>query len=194
MVTDPYGLELPGRAAKFDGTNWIVYNTSNSGLPNDFISSLAIDNNGNIWIGSAGLDESDGTGWSTYTISNSGLPDNYVRSIAIDENGWKWLGTGSRGVAVFMGTEAPFTKADNVLKEDNTKTSPNPVENFLNHETTSYLNNFYVELFGIQGNLIKSYTIDNTNMTLDMSDLANGIYLLKLHIDNTSIIKKLIKH
>ncbi|MBK8581055.1 MAG: T9SS type A sorting domain-containing protein [Flavobacteriales bacterium] len=40
-----YGL------AKFDGTNWIVYTTSNSDLPSNNILSLAIDVNNKIWIG-----------------------------------------------------------------------------------------------------------------------------------------------
>ena len=42
--------------AKFDGTNWTVYNTSNSGLPDNGVYSIAIDGSGNKWIGTlAGL-------------------------------------------------------------------------------------------------------------------------------------------
>ncbi len=37
--------------AKFNGTNWTVYNTSNSGLPDDGVLSFAIDGSGNKWIG-----------------------------------------------------------------------------------------------------------------------------------------------
>ena len=40
--------------AKFDDTNWTVYNNSNSGLPDNFVSSLAIDGSGNKWIGTGG--------------------------------------------------------------------------------------------------------------------------------------------
>ena len=40
-----------GGLAKFDSTNWVVYNTSNSGLPNNSIRSIAIDGSGNKWIG-----------------------------------------------------------------------------------------------------------------------------------------------
>ena len=43
-----------GGLAKFDGTNWTVYNTSNSGLPDNDVSSLAIDGSGNKWIGTGG--------------------------------------------------------------------------------------------------------------------------------------------
>ena len=36
---------------KFNGENWTVYNTSNSGLPSNYIYSMAIDANAKKWIG-----------------------------------------------------------------------------------------------------------------------------------------------
>ncbi len=70
--------DLWGGLAKFDGTNWTVYNTSNSGLPDNYVSSIAIDGSGNKWIGTwhGGLAKFDGTNWTVYNTSNSGLPDN----------------------------------------------------------------------------------------------------------------------
>jgi hypothetical protein len=32
-------------------SGWIVYNTSNSGLPNDFVTTIVIDGSNNKWIG-----------------------------------------------------------------------------------------------------------------------------------------------
>ncbi len=37
------GLGQIGGLAKFDGVNWTVYNTSNSGLPSDSVIAIAID-------------------------------------------------------------------------------------------------------------------------------------------------------
>jgi ligand-binding sensor domain-containing protein len=31
--------------------NWTVYNTSNSGLPSNYVFAIAIDGQGNKWIG-----------------------------------------------------------------------------------------------------------------------------------------------
>jgi len=45
---------LGGGLASFDGTNWTVYDTSNSGLPHEHVYSIAIDGNGNKWIGTNG--------------------------------------------------------------------------------------------------------------------------------------------
>jgi sugar lactone lactonase YvrE len=96
---------------KFDGTNWTVYNTSNSGLPDNDVSSLAIDGSGNKWIGifdyfgnDGGLAKFDDTRWTVYNTSNSGLPNNYVHSLAIDGSGNVWIGTSGGGLAKFDDT------------------------------------------------------------------------------------------
>jgi ligand-binding sensor domain-containing protein len=67
--------------------NWTVYNTSNSGLPKNWISSIAIDGKGDKWIGTdgGGLVKFDGVRWTVYNTYNSKLPSNHVRAIAIDE-------------------------------------------------------------------------------------------------------------
>jgi hypothetical protein len=36
---------------KFDGTNWTVYTASNSGLPDNRVRTIAVDDNNDIWIG-----------------------------------------------------------------------------------------------------------------------------------------------
>ncbi len=71
------------------------YNTSNSGLPGNEITSVAVDENGIKWIGTlhAGLAKYDGSNWTVYNTSNSELPDNIVTSIFIDGNRDMWIGT-----------------------------------------------------------------------------------------------------
>jgi len=86
-----------------DGSNWTVYNESNSGLPDNQVIALAIDGS-NIWIGThgEGLAKFDGSNWIVYNESNSGLPHNSVYALAID--GFNiWIGT-QGGLAKFDGT------------------------------------------------------------------------------------------
>jgi ligand-binding sensor domain-containing protein len=122
--TTPYlqgNIYIGGGLAKFDGTTWTVYDTSNSSLPDNNISSLAIDGSGNKWIGTlyAGLAKYDGKTWTDYTTLNSGLPDNYVTSIAIDASGNKWIGTDNGGLARFDSTHwSVYTKTNSGLPDN----------------------------------------------------------------------------
>jgi len=76
---------------------WITYNTSNSGLPDNDVRSLAIDGSGNKWIVTGeGLAKFDGSNWTVYDTSNSDLPDNYIRALAIDGSNNKWIGADSK--------------------------------------------------------------------------------------------------
>jgi len=86
--------------AKFDGTNWTVYNTSNSGIPGNSVESLAIDPQGKIWVGTdGGLGKFDGVNWAVYNRDNSGLLWNSVSALAIDAEGNIWIG--GDGLAVY---------------------------------------------------------------------------------------------
>ena len=82
---------------KYDGVSWQQYSSSNSGLPNDTITTLAVAPNGNLWIGTfnAGLIKFDGTTWTQYLPSNSGLKSLQIRALAISPSGDLWVGTQS---------------------------------------------------------------------------------------------------
>lgn len=52
---------------KFDGTNWTRYDTTNSGLLNDWVEAIAFDKEGNCWIScfeNLGVTKFDGTSWT----------------------------------------------------------------------------------------------------------------------------------
>jgi len=93
-----------GGTAKFDGTNWTVYNSENSGLTADDISALAVEPNGNIWAGAVSCDSRhawhkyDGNQWQI--VEAFGLSNAAVSSIAIDSYGNKWIGT-EYGLSVY---------------------------------------------------------------------------------------------
>ncbi|GAB1442529.1 hypothetical protein MASR2M39_13650 [Ignavibacteriales bacterium] len=62
-----------GGLAKFDGTNWTVYNTTAFRLPHNNVQSMEIDQNGNKWIGTygGGIAKFDSTNWTVYNTTNS---------------------------------------------------------------------------------------------------------------------------
>jgi ligand-binding sensor domain-containing protein len=93
--------------AKLNGTTWTVYDTANSGLPQDIVRTITVDDSGNAWIGTSrgGLTKFDGTNWIVYDTSNSDIPGDYVNSITIDSVGNKWIGVLWHGLAVFNDTD-----------------------------------------------------------------------------------------
>jgi ligand-binding sensor domain-containing protein len=67
------------------------------------ITSIAIDREGNKWIGvdSYGLLKYDGQTWTLFNNANSGLPSNYIQCITIDQQGNKWVGFSFTGLSIF---------------------------------------------------------------------------------------------
>jgi ligand-binding sensor domain-containing protein len=73
---------------------WIIYNTGNSQLPSDRVTSIVIDKKNKIWIGTTnGLVSIDGKNWNLYNTSNSNLIDNFITAIEIDKDDNIWIGT-----------------------------------------------------------------------------------------------------
>ncbi|MCK9279357.1 MAG: T9SS type A sorting domain-containing protein [Melioribacteraceae bacterium] len=96
ILVDRNGIKWIGTAsglAKFDGTNWTLFNSNNSGLVENYIYDIKEDATGNLWIGTAnGLNKFDGTNWVTYNKVNSwGKGYDTIIKIAISNNGVIWL-------------------------------------------------------------------------------------------------------
>ncbi len=92
--------------ARFDGSDWTVYNSSNSGLPADYVGAIATGGGSVVWfVTEKGVARFDGSNWTVYNTSNSGLPtNNYVAAIAVEADGTAWFGTYGSGIASFDGT------------------------------------------------------------------------------------------
>ena len=112
MITDLEGdgnilwVGTGGGLLKYDKTlaQETFYNKANSGLPQNYISSLATEAGGILWLTTdAGLSSFDGTSWNLYDTSNSGLTSPYILDVDVDQNGTKWIATGS-GLVSFDGT------------------------------------------------------------------------------------------
>jgi hypothetical protein len=89
--------------AFFDGTTFSTYNTSNSAIVNDSITSLFVTTNG-VWIGTKlGLSFFDGSSFTNYTSQNSGLVNNIINCIEQDSTGNFYFGT-NEGLSYFDGT------------------------------------------------------------------------------------------
>jgi len=82
------------------------------------VPSIAIDNDGTVWFGTAGgVSHFDGSNWTTYT-KYDGLVSDMVVSMAIDTAGVKWFGAIEGGVSSFDGNNwTTFTAADGLASD-----------------------------------------------------------------------------
>ncbi|MFW6019462.1 MAG: two-component regulator propeller domain-containing protein [Bacteroidales bacterium] len=73
-----------------------IYKTNNSSLTSNDITSLAYDNQGNVWIGTVnGVTVYNDGNWNTHTTSNSSLISNNIQAIMTTPQGDVWVGTQS---------------------------------------------------------------------------------------------------
>jgi len=97
----PSTKNIYGGVTKFDGYEWTVFDTTNSPLPNNYVTTLAFDKDGILWIGTRnGLASYGSSDWSIYTSENSPLPNNSIIDIEIGTDNSKWIVTIS-GVAKY---------------------------------------------------------------------------------------------
>ena len=79
--------------------------------------------------------------------------------------------------------------------EDNTNSAfsifPNPVEDILS--ITTPLENYSVEIFNLQGQLVRKEENNNGSKIIDYSNFASGVYVLKLSSKNTSQTFKIVR-
>jgi hypothetical protein len=79
---------LSAGAYLFDGSTWTQYDRTSEGPMSNYVSSLAADSSGRIWMGTSyGLSVFDATNWQTFLMSNSGLGDNSVKFVVVTKDG-----------------------------------------------------------------------------------------------------------
>ncbi|MFM1793168.1 MAG: hypothetical protein RLZZ252_1522 [Bacteroidota bacterium] len=110
---------------KYDGTNWTVYRSNGTGIPNEVITAIKFDSKNKVWVSSyrglAEFDQSANT-WNNYDVSTSGFPSDYVYDMDIDSKDILWLATDS-GLVKFDGmTATNYNKASGKLIVDEVST------------------------------------------------------------------------
>lgn len=118
-----------GGLACYDGLGWRSFTFADSSLTSNFITSLAIDLDGSLWVAYApqygastgdrgGVSRFDGSTWTHFRSDNSGIPTEQVRSLAIDSEGRKWLGTDAGVVSYDGGQWTVFDRSNSDLPSD----------------------------------------------------------------------------
>jgi len=187
---------------KFDGVNWTVYNTSNSGLPSDDVTVVAIDKQGNKWIGTwwGGLAKFDGVNWTVYNTSNSGLPGDYVLAIAIDSAGNRWIGTYEGGLGVYRGGEGEGEKEEKIIPREFSlyQNYPNPfnLETVIEFDIPE-VTDVKLEVYDVLGRKVKTILDDRLEVgryrvRFNGSGLSSGVYFYRLEAGKYVGVKKMV--
>jgi len=110
------GKVYTGAISKFDGSTFTSYRIP-GGPENNYITSVAVDDEGNNWFGtgygdSGGTCVFDGTDWTLYTDSYL----RYLNDIAVDLKGNLWFATDYWGLIVFAdgAIRAKYTESNGI--------------------------------------------------------------------------------
>jgi len=194
----PNGLN-GGGLAFFDDKDWSVYNRTNSELPYNSVTAIAIDKQGNKWIGTylpelffyGGIVKFDGINWVFYSETNSVLPEDYIYSIVIDDYGNIWFGTWFSGVIVYNENAITTGLKDNITAQTNDFTLyPNPAKDFI---TIDGLQFGTLEIFNSTGAVLRNFEFDGAPSKIDISNLPEGMYSIRVTTDDKVFAKKFIK-
>lgn len=95
---------------KFNGSEWVTFNTTNSPLPSNYVYAIIQDTLGRMWFGTGyGIACLDGTDWCVWT-DLGGATNVAVRGIGLDSQNRVWTANNPNnygdpgGVSVFDGT------------------------------------------------------------------------------------------
>lgn len=104
-----------GGLARFDGSNWLIINSSNSPILSDAITDLALDYQNRLLIAvfGEGLYRYDGETWEVFNSTNSPLPSNDIQYVSVDKDNNIWLAVFDFGAVKFDGTNWLFFNESN---------------------------------------------------------------------------------
>lgn len=139
----------------------IVYNTQNSGLPDNQINTIYIDKNDTKWIGteSNGLVAFDGEKWYQHHLNNSGIGSNTIMDILIDSSGNIWAATYFNGISVYNGREWTVynTKNSDLLSNNTTALA-------LDQNHVIWVGTMGAGLYSFDGNQWEIFTEQSSNI------------------------------
>ncbi len=97
-------------------SQWTLFTSANSGFAGSLARSVAIDEDGLVWVASdAGLARYDGTEWTIFNAANSALPHDDVRALALDSRANLWVGTAGGLVRIAGAEWTVWTSANSAI-------------------------------------------------------------------------------
>ena len=158
---------------KTDSTRMIIPNGPGG---NNFMA-LAIDQQNNLWTGSAyiygwGFGRFDGQRWTNFNRSNSGIPSNNVDASAIDLIGNVWLGTWGSGAYLVKGDHIQLFNALNGYLSGIPQDTKYAVVRDIKVEKTGTV--WMLNYYAFNNNVLAAMTPDSQWVYFSASELGLG--------------------
>ena len=143
---------------KFDGTSWVTFNTENSQLPSNEVTSIRIDQVGNKWIGTNnGIVKFDGVNWTIFNESNSILSSNSIKYIEVDNKNHIWIVVGNKGIFEFDGVDWIY-----LINAETQGSYINQID-FDSNDNLWIVDGYYLDMY--DGTSWTNYNSSNSNLT-----------------------------
>ncbi|MCX6258514.1 MAG: T9SS type A sorting domain-containing protein [Bacteroidia bacterium] len=151
--------------------SWHNFSSSNSGLVDNCIMTIAHDVHDNVWVGmgtgsvGTGINKFDGTTWTFYDSTNSGLSSNAINKIVADSVGNIWV--------IFWGgfetSVLNLTKFDGTTWTSYDTSNSNIPQNGISDIFVDKLNNVWLTTsYGVSkfdGNTFTNYRLDTMHIS-----------------------------
>lgn len=112
--------------------------------------------------------------------SYNGMSNVKVTDLDMRNDNMVYAATYGRGIFSGLFTSTTLSSSD-FSQSDAVKIYPNPATDLINVTVSNFVGDLKVELFDINGRLVKSKSIDfSGNYTLDLNGLNSGVYIVKL--------------
>jgi len=181
---EPYSVVIQG-----DGKIVVAGLTHITGVNLDF--AVARYNSGGT------LDNTFGTGGKVTTPV--GTANDWATSMALQSDGKIVVagyiddGAGTDDIAIVRYFVTPLGINNMNSQCDNLILYPNPANNMITVKTVPTTKDDFASIYNIQGELIQQKLLQNTKTEIDISNLAKGMYVVKVSNMETTIVKHFVK-
>ena len=124
--------------------------------------------------------------------SYNGMSNVKVTDLDMRNDNMVYAATYGRGVFSGMFTNTTLSSLD-FSQSNNIKMYPNPATDLVNISITNYVGDLKVDLFDINGRLVKTKSVDfSGNYSLDLNGLTTGVYIVKLSGSELNYSEKIV--
>lgn len=143
---------------------WFTYDTLNSAIPANYVTSVQVDNQNAIWVGTInGLAKfEDFFNWTIWNEGNSDLPGNWINCIEFDNSGRLWIGTLAGGLSILQG--GTFTN----YSSQNSPLTSNNITSVNFEGTVAWITTDGGGLYRFDGGSWQNFNSANTGFEIDV--------------------------